>query len=135
MAHRRFVFQKILQGLKFFRAHFWGACNANFFRVFCLSTAKKGLKRPRGPQNQKFNYVTLCPKPWHYRYRCHIFGTFFAQKAFVEPTTQNNIFWPFFDPKFLKKKCFFGLKKPTFKLVCGPQNFILHHFFKCTKYT
>ena len=42
----------------------------------------------------------MCPKPWHYRYRCHIFGTFSPPKAFFEPTTQNNIFWSFFDPKF-----------------------------------
>ena len=67
----------------------------------------------------------MSTKLWHYRYRPHIFGAFFAVKAFFEPTTQNNIFWQFFDPKFWGK-FFFCLQKPTFKWVCGPQSFIFH---------
>ena len=29
---------------------------------------------------------------------------------------------------------FFGLKKTTIKWVCTPQNFILDHFFACSKH-
>ena len=54
----------------------------------------------------------------------------FRPESVFEPSTQNNIFWPFLDPKFSN---FFGLKKLTFKWVCGPQNFILDHFFACSK--
>ena len=102
----------------FFWAHFWGVqalVTLIFHAFFAFRPLKKGLKKPRWPQNQKFNYVTICPKPWHYRYRCHIFGTFSPPKAIFEPTTQNIIFGSFFDPKFSKKNVFVGLKKPTFK--------------------
>ena len=97
----------------FFGAHFWGVqalVTLIFHAFFAFRPPKKGLKRPKWPQNQKFNYVTICPKPWHYRYRGHIFGTFSPPKAFFEPITQNNIFWSFFDPKFSKNNFFFVWK-------------------------
>ena len=50
VAQRRFVFYKILQHCKFFSAIFWGcssASNADFSRVFRLSTPKKGPKKPQ----------------------------------------------------------------------------------------
>ena len=49
---------------------------------------------------------TICPKPWDYRYRGHIFGTFSPPKAIFEPTTRNIIFGSFLDPKFSKKNFF-----------------------------
>ena len=47
IAQCRFFFHNVLQGLKFFQGTFWGcpsACNADFSRVFRLSTPKKGPK-------------------------------------------------------------------------------------------
>ena len=95
--------------VSFFRPHFWGVqalVTLIFHAFFAFRPLKKGLKSPRGPQNWKFNHGKLCPKPWHYLNRGHILGTFSPPKAFFEPTTQNNIFGSFFDPKFSKKLFF-----------------------------
>ena len=126
IAQRRFFFPRIYSKVwSFFGGTFSGcssAYNADFLAFFAFRPLKKGLKRPRWPQNQKFNYVTICPKPWHYRYRSHIFGTFSPPKAFFEPTTQNNIFWSFFEPKFSKKILFLVWKNQRLNMFIDLKN-------------
>ena len=80
---KRFFFYNILYGLKFFVVIYLGssAYNSNFY-AFSALRLKRGLNRPIWLQNLQFHHVKVSFKPWHYRYRCHIFGTFFAPKAF-----------------------------------------------------
>ena len=117
IAQRRFFFQNILQGLKFFWAHFWcvqALVTLIFHAFFCLSTPKKRPKKAL--DDLKIKKLTML------RYAPNldiididvIYSVPFHPKAIFEPTTQNTIFGSFFDPKFFWGM-FFGLKKPTFE--------------------
>ena len=87
---------------------FWGCssgCNADFLRVSRLSTPKKGLKNT---MVQNFIMLKCPPNLYTIWDRPHMLSTFFAPKAFFDPTTQNNILWSFLDPQYSN---FFWFKK------------------------
>ena len=121
----------------FLEVHFWGVqalVTLIFHAFFAFRPLKKGLKTPWWPQNSKFHHVKVSPKPLHYMISTsHAQYLFRPKRVFLVPQLKITYFGHFWTLNFREKKTF-GLKKPTFKWVCRPQNIILHHFFACSKH-